>query len=273
MNALQKSLFANAVFSMLSGTILIVFWEATAHMFGVKNSTPFWLIGIGLLLFACFVFFETRQQRPSFILSIILQDVLWVLTSVVLIAWNPFHISVPGIQLIALIALIVLFFAMLQFRALAHSDTASGNENQQLVYERTYHGSKEKLWALIADVAHYHEVAPNIDQVKILSGQGEGMIRRCSHGRNSWTETCSLWEEGEQYSFEVNTQAVDYPYPLKFLKGTWKLVNLPEDQVKVILFFDFAYKSSVYKALLHPMMKIKFNRICWQLFNNWQKNL
>jgi len=133
--------------------------------------------------------------------------------------------------------------------------------------------NKEKTWRVISDVSNYHEIAPNIDSVEIISGEGEGMIRKCTHKANNWTEVATLWEEGEQYSFEVNTDAEDYPYPLKFLKGTWQVKEISKSKTEIIMKFDFAYKRKIYKLLLHPFMKSKFNKISEELLDNWQRKL
>ena len=141
---------------------------------------------------------------------------------------------------------------------------------KKFIFERDVNATKTATWKVISDVANYHSVAPNVDDVKIISGERTGMVRSCSHGKDNWTETCTLWEEGEQYSFEVNTTAPDYPYPLKYLKGTWKIQELAPGQTRIIMIFDFTYKRKIHYVILHPFMKGKFNKICDELLNNWQ---
>jgi ribosome-associated toxin RatA of RatAB toxin-antitoxin module len=98
------------------------------------------------------------------------------------------------------------------------------------------------------------------------------MIRSCSHGKDSWTETCSIWKEEETYSFIVDTSAPNYPYPLSFLQGTWNCTELDAMTTELEMVFDLTYKFQILN-LLHPLMKIKFKLISNELLNNWQNNL
>jgi ribosome-associated toxin RatA of RatAB toxin-antitoxin module len=157
-----------------------------------------------------------------------------------------------------------------QTNALAQTDNKSNGKIKQLSFERTIKATKENVWKVISDVANYHEVAPNIDDVKILSGDGEGMIRVCTHGNDSWTETCTLWKENEEYSYEVNTSAPDYPYPFKYLKGNLNIQEIDSMNVKVIMTFEFEYKREFQNWLLHPILKGKFSKTAEELLDNWQ---
>lgn len=239
MNQLEKSLAANALFSSLSGIVLIVFNQTIANLFATANNTLFWMVGLALLFFAGTILYEIWKQRTLGVLFIILLDVLWIIGSLILLLFQPFEISNTGEGMIAGVALVVCFMAVLQAKVLAKIDSKANGNIKQLSFERTVDASKEVVWKVISDVADYHEVAPNIDEVKIISGKGEGMLRACSHGKDRWTETCTLWAEGKEYAFEVNTAAPDYPYPFKYLKGYWKVEEIDSSNTKIIMCFEF----------------------------------
>ena len=273
MNRLQKSLSVNAIFSVVSGIILIVFNKQIAHAFGTTNTKVFWVIGIVLIGFAGTIIFEIIKQRPVAVLWIIVQDYIWVIGSFLLIIINPFEITKAGNSSIAVIALLILFMGINQSKALAQVDSGRQKGIKHVKYERIVKANKKEVWKAISDVANYHQVAPNIDDVKIISGEGKGMVRSCSHGKNSWTETCSMWVEEISYSFEVNTKAPDYPYPFKFLKGTWEVQEIDNSTTKIVLLFDFQYKHKYQNWFLHPVLKGKFSKTAEELLNNWQKML
>jgi len=155
----------------------------------------------------------------------------------------------------------------------AQSDSLEVKGIKSFAYSRKVKANKEKTWSVISDVSNYHKIASNIDSVEIISGEGKGMVRKCTHKANSWTEVSTLWEEGEQYSFKVNTDAEDYPYPLKFLQGTWKVKEISKNETEIVMRFDFAYSRRIHNWLLHPFMKSKFNKICEELLDNWQRKL
>lgn len=196
---------------------------------------------------------------------------LWVIGSVILLLFNPFDISIAGNVIVAVVAFLVLLLGLGQARGLARMDEGSKKGQKRLMFKRSVKGTKSKVWDVISDVANYHQVAPNIDASRVVSGEKEGMIRACSHGKDNWTETCTLWEEEKQYSFVVNTEAPDYPYPLKWLKGTWQVDKVLDHESEITMIFEFEYKKAIQSILLHPFMKFKFTQVCKKLLDNWQK--
>jgi ribosome-associated toxin RatA of RatAB toxin-antitoxin module len=273
MNQLQKSLLTNAIFSGLSGIVLVVFNKLIARLFDTANTVVFWIIGLALIFFAATIIYEMKRQKPIGVLLIIIQDFVWVIGSIVLLIFQPFEISITGNVIIALVAFVVLFMGINQAKALGQIDNKSTGTIKQLRFERKTKAAKAKVWEVISDVANYHEVAPNIDDVEIVSGQEEGMIRSCSHGKDSWTETCSLWREEKEYAFEVNTDAADYPYPFTYLKGNWKIEEINSSHTKIIMLFEFEYRKKFQNWLLHPILKIKFSKTAKALLDNWQKKI
>lgn len=271
MNRLQKALGINAIFSGASGLGLILFHNAIANIFEVVNSSIFGIVGVGLILFAFTILYEIKKQRIPAVLWIIIQDFIWVIGSAILLFTKPFHISNTGNNMVMTIAFVVFFMAINQYAALAQTDNVDKGR-KQLKFKRTINAPKSEVWKVISDVANYHQVAPNIDGVTIISGKDEGMVRSCSHGKDSWTETCSVWEEEKTYSFIVNTTAPGYPYPLSFLQGTWNIIELDKNHTEIEMIFELKYKKKIIN-LFHPILKTKFNKISNELLDNWQKML
>ena len=269
MNKLRKSLSTNAIFSGVSGLTLILFNKQISILFAISQGTVFWIIGIALVLFAGTIVLEIFKQRPLAVLWIIVQDFIWVIGSILLLLLQPFDISSLGNSCIAIVAITVLFMALNQSAALAQVDSTTRKGVKQLSFKRTIASTKSKVWTVISDVGNYHRVAPNIDDVTIISGSAKGMIRSCSHGEDSWTETCSVWEEEKTYSFVVNTSAPGYPYPLALLQGTWNVLEIDTNLTEIEMIFDFKYKKKLYN-LLHPFIKIKFKKVANELLDNWQ---
>ena len=271
MNTLQKYLTTNAIFSTLTGIIAIAFQENIEQLFNVEAGNFFLILGILLILFAITIVIEIKKQRAIPVLWITTQDMLWVIGSIILIVWNPFGISTVGNIIIGAVAIVVLLCGLGQARGLARIDEGTEKGKKVFQFERKVKGTKSKVWDVISDVANYHEVAPNIDGSTIISGEKKGLVRSCSHGKDSWTETCTLWEEEKQYSFMVDTKAPDYPYPLKSLKGTWIVNEISVNECKISMVFEFEYKKAIQNVLVHSFMKYKFTKVCKELLDNWQK--
>lgn len=270
MNKLQKALSTNAIFSVIYGLGLILFHKSIAKIFEVNSGTVFWIVGIGLLLFSLSIFIEIKKQRVKSVKKIILQDYVWVFASALMLVFRPFDISNIGNSSIAIIALIVLLMAINQSKALAQTKYPNQKGSKRLAFKRTVKASKSEVWKIISDVANYHQVTPNIDDVQIISGKEKGMVRSCSHDNKSWTETCSIWEEEKTYSFVVNTTAPNYPYPLSFLQGTWNVAEIDSSTTEIKMIFEFTYKKKILN-LIHPLMKMKFKKVSNELLDNWQK--
>ncbi|WP_282087295.1 type II toxin-antitoxin system RatA family toxin [Aquimarina algiphila] len=270
MNTLQNLLTANAIFSIANGTILLLFPKKIAQIFDVEPGLFFIILGIALLFFAMTLIIEIKKQRAISILWITIQDALWVVGSIILLVSNPFTISIEGNIIIAIVALVVLSLGSGQLKALARIDEENKKGQKILKFGRIVKGNKSKIWEIVSDVSNYHKVAPNIDVSKVISGNKKGMIRSCAHGKDSWTETCTLWEDEKQYSFMVDTKAPDYPYPLKSLKGTWIVNEIANNESEIVMIFEFEYKKTVQNILIHPIMKHKFTKVCKELLDNWQ---
>ena len=125
MNELQKSLKYNAIFSSISGLIMILFNNQIAKLFGTSNNSVFWIVGLILIYFTITIWYEIRKQRKIAILWIIIQDFLWVIGSIILILLNPFDITSLGNLIIGFIAFIVLLMGLTQTRALNKKTTTN----------------------------------------------------------------------------------------------------------------------------------------------------
>jgi len=271
MNTLNRALTANFLTSLLSGILLIVFQGQVAQLFGVAPHVVFPILGVGLLLFALSIAIEIKKQRALAILWISIQDALWVIASAVVLIWQPWPISATGYWIIDGMALLVLLFCIFQIKGLAQMNIRNGAK--VLTFKRIINASQEKTWQMITRFEEFHLVAPNIDAVKVLSSQtqGTGMVRACSHGQKSWQETCTLWEEGRRYAFEVDTKAPDYPFPFASLKGTWELRSINAQQTEILMEFEVVYKKKIHQALLHPIAQWQYRKVGETLLDNWQK--
>lgn len=108
---------------------------------------------------------------------------------------------------------------------------------RKLELTRRVNAPASLVWAVISDHAFFAHAAPNLTSVEVLSGDGQGMQRRCVGANGvSWTEECVLWREGEVYAFEVDTSAPGYP--LAAAIGTFGLEQRPEG-VFITIQFDY----------------------------------
>jgi pimeloyl-ACP methyl ester carboxylesterase len=105
---------ANAAFSALSGILLTLRGSRIAAFLGLHPPVTLWPAGLTLLLFAAYVSAVARKSEPKIgaTHAIIIADALWVVGSMILVAFGP--LSVGGNAAVAIVALVVLSFAVLQ---------------------------------------------------------------------------------------------------------------------------------------------------------------
>lgn len=273
MNALQRALLPNGILAFTSGLAIIFMRGQLAEIFGITSSTPLLIVGIIVSFFGLSVLAEVKMQRALASLWIIAQDALWVIGTIALVIFQPFELSSAAYWIIVFYALPVLVFVWFQSYGLSVVDNKLGSSRKVFVFRRTVKATKDKAWKVVSDIANYHKVAPNIDNTKIISGEGIGMVRQCSHGKDNWAEKCTLWNEGSEYSFVVDTDTPDYPYPLKYLQGTWRVREISPLETEIEMEFEFEYKKKVQNTLFHPFMKARFTKVCKELLDNWQKKI
>lgn len=110
--------------------------------------------------------------------------------------------------------------------------------------ERKVAATQETVWKVISDIKNYHKVTgPGIEKVEILSGEGLNMKRACYSPKGErWEEICTAWIPNSHFTFLVDTEAEDYPFPLNHLQGTWGVEAIDSTHSKI--FLDFEYQLS-----------------------------
>ncbi|GAB2551607.1 hypothetical protein [Spirosoma aerophilum] len=116
MKTLQTVLTINALSSGATGLLLLVLANPIAQLFGQSSTGAFTEVGLFLVAFAGFVLYQSRRTPVSAgaIRVIIALDCLWVIGSVILLAWPSVQLTGIGQVAIAAVALWVALMAYLQ---------------------------------------------------------------------------------------------------------------------------------------------------------------
>jgi hypothetical protein len=114
---LRNALRGNSLFSAITGAILIVASQGIANFMGIPNATLLLVLGIVIVGFAAFLFLQTRAQllNISFGRVILVGDVLWVVASVIILAFDLFNLSNEGRWMVLIIGDIVGLFAIAEY--------------------------------------------------------------------------------------------------------------------------------------------------------------
>lgn len=114
---MKNVLRLNAGFSAVSG-LLLIFYQPLVDKMGILNYQIAMLIGLGLLTFAGLVFYTSRQLHLILVKTIIIQDLLWVLVSIIVLVIHPWNLSQLGYGLIGAVAVVIAAILLLQIKYL-----------------------------------------------------------------------------------------------------------------------------------------------------------
>jgi len=112
---LRRALMGNALFSILSGLIILFAQGWVLRILGLSNKISLLVLGVALIVFAATLVINARRQtvKTSDAWLAVWMDLAWVIGSYVLIFVGPF--STEGKWVVGLVAELVFVFAVLQF--------------------------------------------------------------------------------------------------------------------------------------------------------------
>jgi ketosteroid isomerase-like protein len=109
------------------------------------------------------------------------------------------------------------------------------------VADRVVQARPDLVWAVVADVALYAQLATGLSHVEILEGDGQGLRRRCYDTRGrGWNETCTVWEPGRRFQMRVDTAWMDQHLAddvVWHVGGNSKWAGAYEGKAKVLEYF------------------------------------
>lgn len=114
---LRNALYGNSIFSFGSGLIFLLFSKAIAGFLGLSASWIILVLGLGLIVYGIEIYLAARSEpvHRGIARFAVYADLVWVLGSAALIFADLVPFTDAGKWAIAIIADIVLVFAILQY--------------------------------------------------------------------------------------------------------------------------------------------------------------
>ncbi len=108
-------------------------------------------------------------------------------------------------------------------------------------WSRTYAVPAQRLFDVVTDLDIYADVAPNLNKIDVMSGEGVGLVRRCTNpDGETWTETYTHWSPPE--GFTVAVDVATYPPSLaamiEALEMSVSVEEVAEDESTVSIAID-----------------------------------
>ena len=112
---LKKALAGNALFSVVSGVAILSANRWLVKFLGLPEKVSLAILGVSLIVYAAILWFNARRPKIKITDAwvAVIMDVIWVVGSCALIFFV--HFSLGGKWVVALVAELVLAFAILQW--------------------------------------------------------------------------------------------------------------------------------------------------------------
>lgn len=136
--------------------------------------------------------------------------------------------------------------------------------------DRHFEAPASLVWDVVTDPDVYEAVAPNLTRVEVVSGTGEGMVRRCvDTDGNEWTESCRRWDENRSFAVAVDVADSEFHRRLfTRFEGVWTLSE-DADGVRVTMAFDFDARYGPLGALLARYLSYRAGPLMTAIFDGW----
>jgi Polyketide cyclase / dehydrase and lipid transport len=253
---LKSALLSNALFSMLSGLIFIMFGQPIAQLIGLGEAVIYHIVGIGLLGFASFVAWVGMQKPINTWLAALISmtDFLWVAGTILLVLLAFGALQPMGIFALLMIAAMVLFFGVRQLHGISLIYAMPNKPGvHRLCVAVNTPASPDKMWAIIADLPSIGLYSPNLTQVILRDGAKSGVdsVRQCTDVRGkTWGEHCTGYDnQKRRIEFEFLAHELGFPYPFKTMWGGWQVQQSGEGST-ITIWFEITPKY----GLVHPII-------------------
>lgn len=267
---LRLALRFNATFSLATGIGAVVFDEKVATMLDLPR-VVFTVLGGGLVGYGVLLgglSLSRRVASPWTVLATAM-DIAWVIGSIALVALQ----TMPAAWVVLATAAVVATCAALQLAGFRRVVFDAGRGHFELA--REVNAPAERSWSVVADVASYAQFAGTLHKSEIVSGEGLGLVRRCEDKNGvCWLETCTRWEPGKAYAFEVDTTGPGYPLPLSTMRGDFEVDRVSDARSTIRIRFTFSAKGRVWTELLLALIfAASGDRLVGAILRRWVERI
>lgn len=234
---LRLALSFNLAFSTLCGaTVLLVGPAVTGATLG---PFPGWFmagLGLGLLGFAALIGFTLWRLRVALALLISGMDLLWVISTLPMVAF-PNFLTGEGQIVVAGVAAIVGLAGVLQLagiRVMLRDPNGAPNTFKHCV-RLASSATPNKLWEMLRDLGSIARYSKGLKSSRLERGDdpAPGAVRVCTNLNNqSWAEeVVSLDDDRRSLVLRFRAEAEDFPFPFAAMTGGWSVSPASEGSV------------------------------------------
>lgn len=262
---LRIALATNGAFSAISGSLMLLNPSFIGGWLGVQAPALLRVIGLGLVAFAIYLAHQAVQRRAATWRALLasLADFAWVVGTLVLLTIRPRAFSPEGNLLVIAIAAVVGGFGAWQLWAItrAHRSRGAGEYRHCLLVDTN--AQAEDLWQIVNQLGEIKSYMPSLKNSYIKDGRkpSVGVVRICEdhHGRR-WSEECTSFDAtNRELSLRFVTEAPDFPFPARIMRGGWKIDPTPSGS-QVMVWWEMKPKHKFVAPVLLPLLAFQVDR-------------
>lgn len=256
---LRRALSGNALFSALCGLILVSATKSAVAVIGDVDPWILRLLGVGLLLFAAFLFWNVWRPTPHPVYALLITgaDLGWVAGSAVLMLLPSTPLSVAGVGVVAGVAGVVLICALLQLaglRALTRNRRGRTTARSAFAITERVEAPPAVVWDLVRDLERIGEFSPSLQNVSVTGDQTEA--RRTCENRSGqrWSEDVIEWDDqARALTLRFDAEAPDFPLPLEEMYGGWAIESAG-DHADVTVWYEYTVPGGLLGEIVAPLI-------------------
>lgn len=264
---LRFALLGNALFSTLSGLLLLLAPGTVGNWLGVEADWILRVLGAGLLGFALDLIHQaTRSRMVSWrgLLSS-LADLAWVLSTAGLLILTPGWFSPLGAGLLIAVASVVLVFGCLQFLGVKRLHQVPGSSR---IYRHCVlveaQAPASVIWESVGQLGDISRFMPTLKHSFIRDDRppGTGCVRQCEdQSGKKWAEECTAYNPATR-SLEVNFLCGEpgFPFPASSMRGGWRVNPIGESSCEVMVWWELEPEPAWMAAVFMPVLAFQVDR-------------
>lgn len=271
--ALARALLANALFSALSGTLLLGAPALVATLLGVAAALPVQFVGAGLVAFglAVAVLSARRPVHPGWALAVTVADLGWVVGSVAGVVVFSDVLTGVGRAAVLAVALVVGLFALFQLRGLvlfARNVGGRSRARSRFLLARPVAGDPEVVWARLRALDRIGEHYDALTEVEVR--EVDGVLRRtCATGDGGrWSEEVVEMDDRERaLVLRFDTTTGRFPLPVTTMLGGWQVWPHGAGSF-LVLWYEYTLRGGLVGEVLAALADPLFRRRLGPVFQS-----
>jgi hypothetical protein len=261
---LRIALVANAVFSLTTAALMILFPSLVGDWLGISAPLILQAIGIGLVIFAADLLHQATRNRVATWRALYASaaDYLWVAGTFALLALFPGALSLTGNAIVLSVSLAVFVFGSWQLWAIGQAHKRQDGDLFRHCIQVAVNAPADAMWRVISRIGDIKQYMPSLIRSEVLNGRvpGVGAVRMCEDRKGKqWAEVCTEFETGRSFTVRFLSEAPDFPFPAKTMHGGWE-VTPADGGSNVTVWWELEPKPKLLAPILLPLLAFQVNR-------------